>query len=131
MGNNIDSSHFVGHLSLCFEVTMCHENQAVRRKLGLDSELHAAMVKGSQLLHGDDTIEEPAAAFQPKPCCVLGTCICQKERKDVGFFVANLMTHFRHIFANKKNTPTEARKQLDQYSVVIQLEHGMQSSCGQ
>lgn len=101
---------------------MCLGNQAIRRKLGLDSELHAAMVKASQLVHGDDNVPEPAAAFQPKPCCVLGTCICQQERKDVGFFLTNLTTHFRHIFAKKNKVPTEARKQLDQYSIVIQLE---------
>ena len=105
---------------------MCSANLEKRRKLALDSELTNVMLKDSQLVQpeGDDgkDTSEPAAEFRPKPCCTLGICICQGANKDVAFFISNLKMYFRRLFACRNKIKTEARKLLDQYSIVFQLD---------
>ena len=103
---------------------MSSANVHIRRELSLDHELASAMLQDSELVQSTDDCKnngQPVAGFRPKPCCTLGVCICQQAQRDVPFFIANLTRYFRTVFTNRNKVRSEARKLLDQFSIVLQL----------
>ncbi|CAE7030814.1 unnamed protein product [Symbiodinium sp. CCMP2456] len=110
------------HVEKPVQDLLSNENVDVRRQFGLNALLQSRWSERCRIhFHADQAPIKPmTGAFRPSRCLVLGFCFCGESRMscpDAMHFAMKLRPFLQSTF----HKTSEARRQLEQQSVVLQF----------